>query len=89
MSISAERKQEVIKDNAQGKGDTGSAEVQIAIMSERISNLSTHMQQHKKDLSTRRGLLRLVAQRRKLLDYLKKKDEKRYLSIIEKLGIRR
>jgi small subunit ribosomal protein S15 len=89
MSISAERKQEVIKDNAQGKSDTGSAEVQIAIMSERISNLSTHMQQHKKDLSTRRGLLRLVAQRRKLLDYLKKKDEKRYLAIIEKLGIRR
>ncbi len=89
MSISAERKQEVIKDNAQGKSDTGSAEVQIAIMSERISNLSTHMQQHKKDLSTRRGLLRLVAQRRKLLDYLKEKDEKRYLAIIEKLGIRR
>ncbi|MAY99676.1 MAG: 30S ribosomal protein S15 [Micavibrio sp.] len=89
MSISAERKQEVIKDNAQAKNDTGSAEVQIAIMSERISNLSTHMQQHKKDLSTRRGLLRLVAQRRKLLDYLKKKDEKRYLAIIEKLGIRR
>lgn len=89
MSISAERKQEVIKDNATVKNDTGSAEVQIAIMSERISNLSTHMQQHKKDLSTRRGLLRLVAQRRKLLDYLKKKEESRYLAIIEKLGIRR
>lgn len=89
MSITAEKKQEVIKDNARDKNDTGSTEIQVAIMTERINNLSEHMQQHKKDLSTRRGLLRLVAQRRKLLDYLKKKDESRYQAIIKKLNIRR
>ena len=89
MSISSQKKQEVIKDNQTAANDTGSAEVQIAIVTERINNLSTHMQQHKKDLSTRHGLLRLVAQRRKLLDYLKRKDEKRYQAIIKKLGIRR
>ncbi len=89
MSITAEKKQEVIESNATKKGDTGSPEVQVAIMTERINNLSTHMQANKKDFSSRRGLLKLVANRRSLLDYLKRKDEKRYASLIEKLGIRR
>ena len=89
MSISAEKKQEVIESNATKKGDTGSPEVQVAIMTERINNLSTHMQTNKKDFSSRRGLLKLVANRRSLLDYLKRKDEGRYASLIEKLGIRR
>lgn len=89
MSISADKKQEVIKDNATKQGDTGSPEVQVAIMTERINNLSTHMQTNKKDFSSRRGLLRLVANRRSLLDYLKGKDAGRYQSLIEKLGIRR
>jgi small subunit ribosomal protein S15 len=89
MSIAKETKTKIIKDNQAAANDTGSAEVQIAIMSERISQLSTHMQQHKKDLSTRNGLLRLVGKRRKLLDYLKRKEVKRYTTIIEKLGIRR
>ena len=89
MSITAEKKQELISDNATGKGDTGSPEVQVAILTERINNLSAHMQANKKDFSSRRGLLKLVANRRSLLDYLKKKDEKRYQSLIEKLGIRR
>ena len=89
MSITAEKKQQVIADNATKKGDTGSPEVQVAILTERINNLSTHMQSNKKDFSSRRGLLKLVATRRTLLDYLKRKDEKRYSSLIEKLGIRR
>jgi len=89
MSISAEKKQEVIESNATKKGDTGSPEVQVAIMTERINNLSEHMQANKKDFSSRRGLLRLVANRRSLLDYLKRKDQGRYASLIEKLGIRR
>ncbi|MAS86366.1 MAG: 30S ribosomal protein S15 [Micavibrio sp.] len=89
MSIAKETKAKIIKDNQAAANDTGSAEVQIAIMSERISQLSTHMQQHKKDLSTRNGLLRLVGKRRKLLDYLKGKSVDRYQAIIEKLGIRR
>lgn len=89
MSITAERKQEVISQNATKKGDTGSPEVQIAILTERINNLSSHMQTNKKDFSSRRGLLKLVANRRSLLDYLKRKDEKRYSALIEKLGIRR
>ena len=89
MSITAEKKQQVIADNATKKGDTGSPEVQVAILTERINNLSTHMQSNKKDFSSRRGLLKLVATRRTLLDYLKRKDEKRYGSLIEKLGIRR
>lgn len=89
MSISAEKKQEVIKDNATKPNDTGSPEVQVAIMTERINSLSSHMQVNKKDFSSRRGLLRLVANRRSLLDYLKKKDEGRYKALIEKLGIRR
>ncbi len=89
MSITTERKAEVIADNATKQGDTGSPEVQVAIMTERINNLSAHMQANKKDFSSRRGLLKLVAGRRNLLDYLKRKDEKRYQSLIEKLGIRR
>ncbi len=89
MSISAEKKQQVIADNATKKGDTGSPEVQVAILTERINTLSAHMQANKKDFSSRRGLLKMVATRRKLLDYLKRKDEKRYQSLIEKLGIRR
>ncbi|PZQ43817.1 MAG: 30S ribosomal protein S15 [Micavibrio aeruginosavorus] len=89
MSITAEKKQQVIADNATKKGDTGSPEVQIAILTERINSLSGHMQANKKDFSSRRGLLRMVATRRKLLDYLKRKNEKSYLALIEKLGIRR
>ncbi len=89
MTISAERKAAVIKENATAKGDTGSPEVQIAIMSERITNLTEHFKTHKKDHHSRRGLLKLVSARRSLLDYLKKKDTKRYSALIEKLGIRK
>ena len=89
MSITAEKKQELIKDNAQGANDTGSPEVQIAVMTTRITNLTEHMKMHKKDLSTRRGLLRLVSQRRKLLDYVRNVSEERYQAIIKKHGIRR
>ena len=89
MSITAQRKQEVIADNARGTGDTGSAEVQVAILSERIANLTEHFKTHKKDNHSRRGLLMMVAQRRKLLDYLKKKDESRYTALIARLGLRR
>lgn len=89
MSIAPEKKKEVIESNATKKGDTGSPEVQVAILTERINNLSAHMQSNKKDFSSRRGLLKMVAGRRNLLDYLKRKDEKRYQALIEKLGIRR
>ena len=89
MSISAERKQELIGEYETKKGDTGSPEVQVAILTERITNLSGHMQSHKKDVHSRRGLLKMVAQRRKLLDYLKSKDEGRYQDLIKRLGIRR
>jgi small subunit ribosomal protein S15 len=89
MSITTERKAEVIEENATAKGDTGSPEVQIAILTERINNLSEHMQANKKDFGSRRGLLAMVAKRRKLLDYLKAKDEGRYQDIIKKQGIRR
>ena len=89
MSITAERKNEVIADNARSAGDTGSAEVQVAILSERIANLTEHFKTHKKDNHSRRGLLKLVSSRRSLLDYVKRKDEARYKSLIEKLGIRR
>ena len=89
MSITAERKQEVIKIHARAANDTGSPEIQVAILSERIANLTEHMKVHKKDVHSRRGLLALVGQRRSLLDYLKKKDESRYKSIVEKLGLRR
>ncbi|MGH1376621.1 MAG: 30S ribosomal protein S15 [Alphaproteobacteria bacterium] len=89
MSIEAARKADVIKEYATEKGDTGSPEVQVAIITERIENLSQHMQTHKKDFHSRRGLLALVAKRRKLLDYLKSKDEERYQKLIKALGIRR
>ena len=89
MSITAERKQALIKEYATKEGDTGSPEVQVAILTERINNLTGHFKDHKKDNHSRRGLLMLVAQRRKLLDYLKKKDEARYTSLIARLGLRR
>jgi len=89
MSITAERKTEVIKSHARGDADTGSAEVQVAIMSERIANLTEHFKTHKKDKHSRRGLLKLVSARRSLLDHLKKSDEARYQALIEKLGLRR
>ena len=89
MSITAERKAEVIADNARGAGDTGSAEVQVAILSERIANLTEHFKTHKKDNHSRRGLLKMVSQRRSLLDHLKKTDAGRYQALIEKLGLRR
>ncbi|MGE8941719.1 30S ribosomal protein S15 [Leptospira interrogans] len=89
MSLTAERKQELIKDNATKSGDTGSPEVQIAILTERINTLTDHFKTHKKDNHSRRGLLKMVSQRRQLLDYVKRKDDARYQKIIEKLGIRR
>ena len=89
MSITAERKDALIKEYATKSGDTGSPEVQIAILTERISNLTGHFKTHIKDNHSRRGLLKLVSQRRQLLDYVKGKDEPRYKSIIERLGIRR
>ena len=89
MSISAERKQELIKDYATGSGDTGSPEVQIAILTERITNLTGHFKTHKKDNHSRRGLLKMVSQRRRLLDYVKSVDEERYQTVIKRLGIRR
>ena len=89
MSITAERKAEVIKSHARGDADTGSAEVQVAIMSERISNLTEHFKTHKKDHHSRRGLLKLVSQRRRQLDYLKRIDIARYRTLIGRLNIRK
>ena len=89
MSITAERKQALLTEYATVKGDTGSPEVQVAILSERIKNLTEHFKDHKKDNHSRRGLLALVSQRRSLLDYLKRKDDSRYSTLIEKLGLRR
>jgi small subunit ribosomal protein S15 len=89
MSITAGRKAEVINSFAVKSGDTGSPEVQVAILSERINNLTEHFKTHVKDNHSRRGLLKLVSQRRQLLDYLKRADEGRYKSLIDKLGIRR
>ena len=89
MSISAVRKQELIKEYATKSGDTGSPEVQVAILTHRITNLTDHFKAHKKDNHSRRGLLKMVSQRRRLLDYLKSKDDKRYQTLIERLGIRR
>jgi len=89
MSITAERKAEVIKQHARAEADTGSAEVQVAIMSERIANLTEHFKTHKKDNHSRRGLLMLVSQRRSLLDHLKKSDTSRYQALIGTLGLRR
>lgn len=89
MSITAERKAELIKENARGEGDTGSPEVQVAVLTERIANLTGHFKTHKKDNHSRRGLLKLVSQRRRLLDYLAKIDRDRYTALIGKLGLRR
>jgi small subunit ribosomal protein S15 len=89
MSVTASRKAELIKEFAQKSGDTGSPEVQIAILSERINNLTEHFKSHAKDNHSRRGLLKLVSQRRQLLDYLRRKNESSYKALIEKLGIRR
>jgi small subunit ribosomal protein S15 len=89
MSVAAGRKAEVIKEFAKKPGDTGSPEVQIAILSERITNLTDHFKTHTKDNHSRRGLLKLVSQRRQLLDYLRRHNEASYKSLIEKLGIRR
>ena len=89
MSITLERKAELIKTHGRTEGDTGSAEVQVAILSERISNLTEHFKTHKKDNHSRRGLLKMVSQRRRLLDHLTKVDRERYVALIAKLGLRR
>ena len=89
MSITTERKEALIKEHGRGKSDTGSPEVQVAILTERINNLTDHFKAHTKDNHSRRGLLKMVSQRRSLLDYVKSKDEQRYRALIEKLGIRR
>lgn len=89
MSISAERKQALIAEYAVKDGDTGSPEVQVAILTERISNLTEHFKTHGKDNHSRRGLLKMVSQRRRLLDYVKAIDEPRYQDLIKRLGIRR
>ena len=89
MSITAPRKTELIRSHARSEGDTGSAEVQVAILSERIANLTEHFKTHKKDNHSRRGLLKLVSQRRSLLDHLKLHDDGRYQALIGTLGLRR
>ena len=89
MSITPERKAELIAEYGRGEGDTGSPEVQVAILTSRITTLTEHFKTHKKDNHGRRGLLKMVAQRRKLLDYLKGKEEARYKDLIQRLGIRR
>ncbi|MCF8479267.1 MAG: 30S ribosomal protein S15 [Rhodospirillum sp.] len=89
MSVTPDRKQEIIKDFATKEGDTGSPEVQIAILTERITNLTEHFKTHKKDNHSRRGLLKMVSQRRRLLDYLRGKQEARYQDVIARLGIRK
>ena len=89
MSITAEKKQELIEKYATKQGDTGSPEVQVAILSERIRNLTEHLKVHKKDFHSRRGLLMMVGQRRRLLDYVKRKEANRYESLVKELGLRR
>lgn len=89
MSITAERKGALIKEHARTKGDTGSPEVQVAILTERINNLTQHFKNHAKDNHSRRGLLMLVNQRRSLLDFLRREDETRYTDLIAKLGLRK
>ncbi len=89
MALSAEQKAKIVAEFGRGEGDTGSPEVQIALLTYRIADLQPHFQAHKKDHHSRRGLLRMVAQRRKLLDYLKSNDLNRYLAIVEKLKLRR
>ena len=89
MSITSERKQSLIKEYALKDDDTGSPEVQVAILTERITNLTEHFKSHKKDNHSRRGLLKMVSQRRRLLDYVKSRNEERYRELITRLGIRR
>lgn len=89
MSITQERKQDVITEFATASGDTGSPEVQVAILTERISSLTEHLKIHKKDFASRRGLLMMVGQRRRLLDYVRRKEQSRYQALIERLGLRR
>jgi len=89
MSITPERKTELIKEYATGPSDTGSPEVQVAVLSERIGNLTEHLKEHKKDFHSRRGLLMMVGQRRRLLDYVKRLDQSRYENLIGRLGLRR
>ncbi|GGZ07214.1 30S ribosomal protein S15 [Novosphingobium colocasiae] len=89
MTVTAEKKQDIISDNARQSGDTGSPEVQVAILTERIKNLTEHFKSHHKDNHSRRGLLAMVNKRRSLLDYLKKKDVARYNALIQKLGLRK
>jgi small subunit ribosomal protein S15 len=89
MSIAAERKQELINEFATTNGDTGSPEVQVAILSERITNLTEHLKAHNKDYHSRRGLLMMVSRRRRLLDYLKRKEIQRYEELLKRLGLRR
>ncbi|MDC0987164.1 MAG: 30S ribosomal protein S15 [Alphaproteobacteria bacterium] len=89
MSITAERKKELMEEYATKEGDTGSPEVQVAVLTERIRNLTEHLQTHKKDFHSRRGLLIMVGTRRRLLDYTKRKGQGRYASLIERLGLRR
>lgn len=89
MSITAERKQALIQEHGKTANDTGSPEIQVAVLTERIKNLTAHMITHKKDVHSRRGLIKMVAQRRSLLDYVKKKDENRYTGLIQVLGLRR
>ena len=89
MAISQERKNEIIKEYARHEGDTGSPEVQVAILTSRIQYLTDHLKEHKKDHHSRRGLLKLVGQRRNMLDYLRRKDIERYRSLIERLGLRK
>jgi len=89
MSITPERKLELVKEYAQSEGDTGSPEVQVAILTERITNLTEHLKSHKKDFHSRRGLLMMVGQRRRLLDYVKRKNTGRYEDLIKRLGLRR
>ncbi|MEM7046397.1 MAG: 30S ribosomal protein S15 [Pseudomonadota bacterium] len=89
MSVTAQAKQEIIKTHATAQGDTGSPEVQIAVLSARIAKLTEHMKTHRKDFHSRRGLLLLVSRRRRQLNYLQRKDEARYKGIVERLGLRR
>jgi small subunit ribosomal protein S15 len=89
MSITQERKQDLISEYATKTGDTGSPEVQVAVLTERITNLTEHLKVHKKDFASRRGLLMMVGQRRRLLDYVRRKEQSRYQALIERLGLRR
>lgn len=89
MTVAADRKTEIVKEHARQEGDTGSPEVQVAILTERINNLTGHFKDHHKDNHSRRGLLMMVNKRRSLLDYLKKKDAARYAALIAKLGLRK